>query len=77
MLSQDSDDTYRVTLARAAELLGGPAALATRLQVSMADLLRWLEGLDRPSLGTFLKVVDILVEGSHQPRFTARTNQRI
>ena len=68
----DPEDTYRVALIRAAEILGGPAPLARRLQVSVAELGRWLEGLDRPSLGTFLKVVDILDEGSAKPQLTAR-----
>ena len=68
----DSEDTYRVALAQAAENLGGPAPLAQRLQVSTAQLTRWLDGLDQPSIGTFLKVVDILAETSKQPRLTPR-----
>ena len=62
-----------MALTRAAELLGGPGPLAQRLQVSPADLLRWLEGRDQPSLGTFLKVVDILGEASHQPHLKPRS----
>jgi hypothetical protein len=35
----------------------------------MADLNRWMAGHDRPSMGTFLKVVDLLIEESRKPRF--------
>lgn len=64
----DPEDTYRVTLVRAAELLGGAIPLARRLQVPMPDLTRWLAGFDRPSMGTFLKVVDLLIEERGKPR---------
>jgi DNA-directed RNA polymerase specialized sigma24 family protein len=62
------EDTYRATIMTAASLVG-PARLARRLQVPMADLNRWMAGHDRPSMGTFLKVVDLLIEESNKPRF--------
>ena len=63
----DPEDTYRAALVRAAELLGGARPLCDRLQVPMADLTRWLAGADQPSIGTFLKVIDILIEGGSRP----------
>lgn len=60
----DSEDTYRAALVRAAELLGSTTALARRLQVPMPELTRWLAGDGAPSMGTFLKVIDILLEDS-------------
>jgi hypothetical protein len=63
------EDTYRVALARAAELLGGASFLARRLQVSMPELTRWLAGDDAPSMETFLKVVDIVLEDSRGLEF--------
>jgi len=56
------DDTYRVALVRAAEILGGAAALSRRLQVPMPDITRWLAGVEKPSMGNFLRVIDILIE---------------
>ena len=67
----DSEDTYRAALVRAADALGGVRALADRLQVPMADLTRWLAGAGAPSIGTFLKVVDILIEARDKPAFLA------
>jgi DNA-directed RNA polymerase specialized sigma24 family protein len=64
----EPEDTYRVTLVRAAELVGGAIPLARRLQVPIADLTRWLAGFERPSMGTFLKAVDLLIEERGKPR---------
>ena len=50
-------------------MLGGARKLSDRLQVPMPDLTRWLAGFDQPSIGIFLKVVDILLEESRMPRF--------
>lgn len=60
----NAEDTYRAALVRAAVLLGGAVPLARRLQVPMPELTRWLAGDDKPSMGTFLKVIDILLEDS-------------
>jgi len=56
------EDTYRAALVRAAELLGGARPLCDRLQVPMPELTRWLAGHGKPSFGTFLKVIDVLIE---------------
>ena len=70
----DPEDTYRAALVRAAELLGGARPLCDRLQVPMADLTRWLAGVDQPSIGTFLKVIDILIEEGSKPRAQSASN---
>jgi hypothetical protein len=62
------EDIYRATIVTAAKLVGGPAPLARRLQVPIADLNQWLAGRHRPSMGTFLKVVDLVIEESAKPR---------
>ncbi len=33
----------------------------------MPELTRWLAGADTPSIGTFLKVIDILIEEGRNP----------
>jgi len=58
----EPEDTYRTTVVRAAELAGGVVPLSHRLHMPVADLTRWLAGLDRPSMGTFLRIVDFLLE---------------
>jgi hypothetical protein len=55
-------DTYRAALVRAAHILGGAVALSRRLQVPMSDLTRWLAGDGRPSIGVFLRVIDVMLE---------------
>lgn len=62
------EDTYRAALVRAAELLGGARPLSARLQVPMPELTRWLAGDGKPSIGIFLKVIDVLLEESRKPR---------
>ena len=34
----------------------------------MPELTRWLSGDDKPSIGTFLKVIDILLEATNPPK---------
>ena len=70
----EPEDTYRAALVRAAVFLGGAVPLARRLQVPMPELTRWLAGFDRPSIGTFLKVVDILIEESRSPKLRPAAN---
>ena len=33
----------------------------------MADLTRWLAGADKPGMGIFLRVIDILIEDNTNP----------
>ena len=49
------------TLARAAELLGGNAALAKRLRVPLDTLICWLAGDERPPNIYFLRAVDVVL----------------
>ena len=63
----EQERTYRITLARAAGLIGGARRLSDRLGVSMADLTRWLAGEGRPPLDVFLRAVDILLRGQRDP----------
>ena len=55
-------DTYRRALHRAVTLLGSAVAVSERLQIPVADIMRWLSGEDRPSFGNFLRIVDVLNE---------------
>lgn len=50
---------YTRTLHRACQNLGSVEALARKLGVSTADLLRWMEGGENPPNGVFLSAVDI------------------
>jgi hypothetical protein len=35
----------------------------------MGELTRWLAGDGKPSIGTFLKVIDVLIEESRSPGY--------
>ena len=70
-------DTYRAALVHAAQLLGSARALCDRLQVPMSTLTHWLAGNGHPSIGTFLKVIDIIIEESAKPRFGPAVNESI
>jgi hypothetical protein len=47
---------------RAAEVLGGVAALGDYLKVPQSELMRWIMGEAAPSTHAFLSVVDLLSE---------------
>jgi len=64
----DPEDTHRAALVRAAQLLGGARPLSDRLQVPLPELTRWLAGDGKPSIGIFLKVIDVLIEEGRRPR---------
>jgi hypothetical protein len=70
----DQEDTYRAALVRAAQAVGSPRALSDRLHVPMTALTRWLAGDGHPSMGTFLKVIDIVIEESDKPRYGPALN---
>jgi DNA-binding transcriptional regulator YdaS (Cro superfamily) len=57
---------YARTLRRAAELLGGEAALAARLGVTEDQLDLWLRNFVRPPNDAFLKAADVV--GEHELR---------
>ena len=48
------------TLQRAAEIVGGPDALALKLNVTPSHLSLWLTGLESPREDIFLRAVDIV-----------------
>ena len=53
------------TLALAAQMLGGAAPLAARLQASVADVERWIEGNPPPPENRiFMLALDIVVAGN-------------
>ena len=52
---------------RAAELLGGPQELATRLGVSQPMVRAWMSGFVRPPDSHFFRLVDLLGESDDRP----------
>jgi hypothetical protein len=54
-------DLYVKTLVRAADIVGGEAALALRLSVKPNFLHLWVLGKATPPLNVFLKAVDIVM----------------
>jgi hypothetical protein len=70
----EQEDTYRAALVRAAEILGGARALCDRVHVPMPELTRWLAGDGKPTIGIFLKVIDILIEEGQTSHFTPASN---
>ena len=65
---QDESDTYRTAVANAVRVVGGAEELAQRLGVTQSEVERWVRGDSKPSMGTFLKVIDILLEEDRKPR---------
>ncbi|HJY77948.1 MAG TPA: hypothetical protein VKE95_15030 [Burkholderiales bacterium] len=53
---------YAQELARAAEILGGIAALSDYLRVPQVTVLRWIKGEERPTNKAFWDVVDLLID---------------
>ena len=54
--------TYARTLARAATLSGGSAALANKLNVSTDQLEAWISGEHEAPAAIFLLAVDLLMD---------------
>jgi DNA-binding transcriptional regulator YdaS (Cro superfamily) len=55
-------DVYIRTLARAAEIVGGPQALAFKLKVTPSHLSLWMGGLEPCPGHVFLMAVDLVLE---------------
>jgi len=55
---------YSRTLQRAAELVGGRAALCRLLQVPAADLQKWIEDKAATPRSVFLRAVDVILTES-------------
>jgi hypothetical protein len=62
-------EIYRATVARAVELCGGEGALSQRLQLPAASIARWLSGIEQPAMGTFLQIIDLVIEEERKPRY--------
>ena len=56
----DLRQVYMRTLQRAADIVGGPQALAQKLRVTPSHLDLWLKGLESPREEIFLLAVDIV-----------------
>jgi len=57
-----SFSVYSRALSRAAELLGGRDKLAKVLQVSTADLDKWIADRAKPPREIFLRIVDLILD---------------
>ena len=55
-------DVHVRTLRRAAEIVGGPEALAFRLKVTPSHLALWMSGLEPAPTYVFLRAVDLVLE---------------
>jgi len=53
---------YSRALLKAAELLGGRQKLARFLHAPVGDIDKWIADEAKPSLGVFLRVVDLIIE---------------
>ncbi|OGA59954.1 MAG: hypothetical protein A3G81_25955 [Betaproteobacteria bacterium RIFCSPLOWO2_12_FULL_65_14] len=53
-------------LARAAEILGGVAALSEFLQVPYEELTRWIKGEVHPTTQAFHDVVELLLQADSE-----------
>jgi hypothetical protein len=60
---------------RAAELVGGAAALSRRLQIPTSDLMQWIRGTSKPPMGIFLRLVDVVIEESRKARLLQSTKR--
>ena len=66
MRGQDDGDNPKVrTLRRAAEVVGGPEALAEALGVSPETVSAWLLGRDALPSDSYLRALDLVSQGPH------------
>ncbi|HYL90999.1 MAG TPA: YdaS family helix-turn-helix protein [Burkholderiales bacterium] len=66
MRGQDEGDNPKVrTLRRAAEVVGGPEALAQALGVSPEIVSAWLLGQQALPNETYLRALDLVSQGPH------------
>ena len=66
MRGQDEGDNPKVrTLRRAAEVVGGPEALAEALGVSPEIVSAWLLGRDALPNESYLRALDLVSQGPH------------
>jgi hypothetical protein len=60
-------DVHIRTLIRAAQIVGGPEALALRLNVTPSHLALWMSGAEPCPPNIFLRAVDLVLERANQP----------
>lgn len=58
---------YSRALQKASELLGGRQKLARYLRVPERDLELWIAQDGKPPIGTFLRVVDLIIDETPPP----------
>ena len=58
---------YSRALQKAAELLGGRQKLARYLRAPAGDIDQWIADEAKPSLGIFLRVVDLIIDETTPP----------
>jgi DNA-binding transcriptional regulator YdaS (Cro superfamily) len=73
--SVPENSVQRRSLHRAAEIVGGPAALARTLGVPEPALRMWLDGRPVPP-DIFLRAVDIIIEHDIDDRNVAASQQQ-
>jgi len=65
-------DTYRNTLTHAFAIAGGEIALAALMNVTVAQIENWLNGIDDIPDRVFLDAVDVVVQSSPEARARSR-----
>lgn len=73
-----SREVYARTVLRAVEICGGFEVLAAKLDEPPELVRQWSEGSDVPTLGAFLKAVDIVVghDAEGRPRAAKPGDER-
>lgn len=51
---------YQITILLAGEMLGGLQTLSDRLEVPRDDLVRWMNGPEKPPKRVFLQLIELL-----------------
>ena len=59
----DAQSVYERLISRAANRIGGTAALSERLGIPHAKLIGWLEGREIPDMPTVLQIVEVFLDG--------------
>lgn len=70
------NQTYRAAIAHAANLVGGVQELSDRLRIPRADLMRWISGEGKPTIGVFLRIIDLMIEQSKKPPLSAQKDSK-
>jgi hypothetical protein len=70
----DEAKNGRVTLTRAAEILGGVELLSGRLRVPQERVERWIGGEESIPTGMFSLTVAVMLENSGQHDFTQNSS---